>query len=122
MTQPLDSQQVPVQQAAAPKKSKNTAALLAFFLGGVGAHSFYLGQHRRAGVHIPLAILSFGLLLVGALNAGAGGNEYGQVINSDAVSTGGAQVMGGQVVLAANSVYSFVELIHILINKDRSLS
>ena len=30
--------------------------------------------------------------------------------------------MGGQVVLAANSVYSFVELIHILINKDRSLS
>ena len=30
--------------------------------------------------------------------------------------------MGGQVVLAANSVYSFVEFILILINKDRSLS
>ncbi|MCI7456775.1 hypothetical protein [Actinomyces urogenitalis] len=88
----------------------------------MGAHNFYLGQQKRAGVHILLAILGFGLILIGALNAGAGVSEYGQAINSDAVSTGGAQVMCGQVVLAVNSVYAFVEFILILINKDRSLS
>lgn len=35
-----------VAQAMAPRgnKSKTTAALWAFFLGGVGAHKFYLGQ------------------------------------------------------------------------------
>lgn len=27
-----------------PVKSRITAALLAFFLGGIGAHKFYLGQ------------------------------------------------------------------------------
>jgi TM2 domain-containing membrane protein YozV len=30
--------------AGGPVKSRITAALLAFFLGGIGAHKFYLGQ------------------------------------------------------------------------------
>jgi len=36
----------PVQYvpAARPAKSKSTAAILAFFLGGLGVHKFYLGQ------------------------------------------------------------------------------
>ena len=37
-------------------KSKVTAALLAFFLGGIGAHNFYLGQKGRAVGHIVLAV------------------------------------------------------------------
>jgi len=33
-----------IQRPAAGKKSRVTAALLAFFLGGFGIHKFYLGQ------------------------------------------------------------------------------
>jgi len=33
------------QKAATKEKSKTTAALLAFFLGGIGVHKFYLGQY-----------------------------------------------------------------------------
>lgn len=33
-----------VRQKSAGGKSKSTAAILAFFLGGFGAHKFYLGQ------------------------------------------------------------------------------
>lgn len=44
-------------------KSKTTATLLAFFLGGLGAHKFYLGQTGQ-GV---LFLLTGGLLGIGAL-------------------------------------------------------
>lgn len=43
-------------------KSKTTATLLAFFLGGLGAHKFYLGQTGQ-GI---LFLLTGGLLGVGA--------------------------------------------------------
>ncbi|MDE7471742.1 MAG: TM2 domain-containing protein [Paramuribaculum sp.] len=43
-------------------KSKQTATLLAFFLGGLGAHKFYLGQ---TGMGI-LYLLTAGLLGIGA--------------------------------------------------------
>lgn len=44
-------------------KSKTTATLLAFFLGGFGVHKFYLGQTGQ-GV---LFLLTGGLLGIGAL-------------------------------------------------------
>lgn len=43
-------------------KSKTTATLLAFFLGGFGVHKFYLGQTGQ-GV---LFLLTGGLLGIGA--------------------------------------------------------
>ena len=39
-------------------KSKTTAALLAFFLGGIGAHNFYRGQTGRGFGHIALVVVS----------------------------------------------------------------
>lgn len=39
-------------------KSKSTAILLALFLGGVGAHKFYLGQHVQ-GVLMALFFWTF---------------------------------------------------------------
>jgi len=33
-------------------KSKNTAALLAFFLGGLGVHKFYLGENGRGILYL----------------------------------------------------------------------
>lgn len=44
-------------------KSKTTATLLCFFLGGLGAHKFYLGQTGQ-GV---LFLLTAGLLGIGSL-------------------------------------------------------
>lgn len=43
-------------------KSKTTAALLAFFLGGFGAHNFYLGFKGRAFAQLLITILSVGAL------------------------------------------------------------
>lgn len=40
------------------QKSKSTATLLAFFLGGFGAHKFYLGQ-TTAGVFYLLFCWTF---------------------------------------------------------------
>jgi len=52
-------------QAAAPKESKSkiVAALLAFFLGGLGIHKFYLGC-TTAGI-IMLAVSILGIFLAG---------------------------------------------------------
>ena len=44
-------------------KSKMAAALLAFFLGGLGVHKFYLG-YNRAGI-IMLLVTVFGIILLG---------------------------------------------------------
>lgn len=47
-----------------PPKSKVTAALLAFFLGGLGIHRFYLG-HNSTGIGI-LALFLLGFVSCGA--------------------------------------------------------
>lgn len=44
--------------AMRPTRSKPLAALLTWFLGMVGGHNFYLGQHKRGVGHIALMLLS----------------------------------------------------------------
>ena len=54
-------QPVPVAVAVGPyvvPKSKTTAALLAFFLGTIGAHNFYRGQVGRGFGHIALVVVA----------------------------------------------------------------
>ena len=46
-------------------KSKTTAALLAFFLGGLGIHNFYRGQKGRGFGHLGLGRRVCGLLAGG---------------------------------------------------------
>lgn len=46
-------------------KSKMTAALLAFFLGGLGVHRFYMGQQK--GGLVTLALFFIGLSSIVAL-------------------------------------------------------
>ncbi|MDE2127050.1 MAG: TM2 domain-containing protein [Armatimonadetes bacterium] len=57
------------------QKSKVIAALLALFLGGTGAHGFYLGN-RRMGftilavnlLGIPLLLIGVGVVVIGAVS------------------------------------------------------
>ena len=51
------------------RKSKVVAALLAFFLGGLGIHNFYLG-HTSKGVTQLLLTLVGWIIIIGPLIAG----------------------------------------------------
>ncbi len=72
-------------------KSKTTAALLAFFLGGFGVHNFYLGFKGRAIAQLLITVLSVGtlagvsylwafvefiLILTGKISKDAAGNPF----------------------------------------------
>ncbi len=48
-------------------KSKTTAALLAFFIGGFGAHKFYLGEKSSGIVRIILTCTIIGAFVSGVL-------------------------------------------------------
>lgn len=46
-------------------RSKVTAALLAFFLGGVGAHNFYLGYSAKGTIQLLMFLFGCVLLCIG---------------------------------------------------------
>lgn len=72
--------------ANAEQKSKLVAVLLAFFLGGIGIHDFYLGYNKNGIIKIVLtvctgvggsiwALIDFIRLLTGSLHTDATGAE-----------------------------------------------
>ena len=61
----IQQQQMPMM----PPKSKVTAALLAFFLGGLGVHNFYLGYAGR-GIAQLLIMVFTGWLIIPAFIVG----------------------------------------------------
>ncbi|WP_053090985.1 TM2 domain-containing protein [Actinomyces urogenitalis] len=101
-------------------KSKTAAALLAFFLGGFGAHSFYRGQMKRGAGHLALMVLTVLLFIVGVVMAASHTDAYGQIAGSGTVQVGDAVIMAN-LVAGANSLWAFVEFIMILVSKDGSL-
>lgn len=46
-----------IQDKIGPKKNKLATALLAIFLGGIGAHKFYLGGKRRTELGLIYLLL-----------------------------------------------------------------
>ena len=63
-TPPAPEPETPQRQSApAARKSKTTAALLAFLLGGFGAHKFYLGYTGAGLVHLGLSLTVIGALV-----------------------------------------------------------
>ncbi len=75
-----------VAAANGEQKSKLVAVLLAFFLGGIGIHDFYLGYNKNGIIKIVLtvctgigggiwALVDFIRLLTGSLNTDANGVE-----------------------------------------------
>ncbi len=76
----------PAVVAGGEQKSKLVAVLLAFFLGGIGIHDFYLGYNRNGIIKIVLsfctgvgggiwALIDFIRLLTGSLHTDANGVE-----------------------------------------------
>jgi TM2 domain-containing membrane protein YozV len=54
------------------RKSKVAAALLAFFLGGFGVHSFYMGQTKKGLIQLGLTLVGLGLMIAGIANYASG--------------------------------------------------
>jgi TM2 domain-containing membrane protein YozV len=79
-------------QPVAPQKSKVAAFLLAFFLGGLGVHQFYLGNVGWGVAHLLAAVI------VGPITCGASWIIQGIVILIEAVLilTGGIKDSSGQ--------------------------
>ena len=50
-------------------KSKVTAALFAFFLGGYGAHKFYLGEKKRGQLYLIITLIGIltSIFLIGLI-------------------------------------------------------
>lgn len=101
-----------VYQYQAPTKSKAAAALLAFFLGGVGAHNFYLRQNMRGWLHVALGPLVWLLMLVFAVMA----------VNNPAGEDTFFALFGLlYVVTTGNGIWAFVEFIIILTKPEHEL-
>jgi TM2 domain-containing membrane protein YozV len=54
---------------AASPKSRLATTLLAFFLGSLGAHRFYIGKIGTAVTMLVLTIIGYVLLIVGGIGA-----------------------------------------------------
>ncbi len=96
-----------------PVKSKNAAAVLAFFLGGAGGHSFYLGKTALGVIHLVLGIGGIVLMVVAgtAMETATGSKE---VVTAFMVLLGLGAWLG-------NGVWAFVEFIIILIKPENEL-
>ena len=83
------------------QKSKTTAAILAFLLGGIGVHDFYLGRTKYAVMHLIMYIVSviLGFLCIFAI---------GLILF----------FLVGLPLCILNSVWAIVEAVKILSNKD----
>lgn len=110
----------PYAAGVAPK-SKTTASLLAFFLGGFGVHNFYLGQKGRGIGHIVLAALGILVMIIAVISGLSSVDSTTAQISDEAAAGVGAGVLFGYLLLIANGIWAFVELIMILVSKDPNL-
>lgn len=89
-------------------KSKVVAALLAFFLGTLGIHRFYLGYKKQGFIQLGLTIVGYALIIAGLAS-----------FVSSAAGTGTVSfpttVIIGYVLLVAVGIWAFIDFIRILI-------
>ncbi|MYC30378.1 MAG: TM2 domain-containing protein [Chloroflexi bacterium] len=100
------------------EKSKIVAALLAFFLGAVGIHKFYLGKTTAGLIHILLGIGGYILLFIGMFAGVAG-------IMSGSGSIGGLGLFVliiGLLAVVVNGLICLVETVLYLIKSDEEFN
>ena len=95
-------------------KSKIVAALLAFFLGFIGIHKFYLNKTKAGLIHIVLGIGGYVLLFIG----------WGSIFAGAMAGSGGIGGLGlllviiGFLGVGANGVICLVETVLYLTKSD----
>jgi hypothetical protein len=99
----------PPDDAQLHHRTRGIAFLLAIFLGGIGAHLFYLGYHKRAVTYLMVSLAGGLLLFVGAVG----------LLLAIFSSVGGAYLAAllvGTILLAAISLLATVDAIRIITN------
>jgi TM2 domain-containing membrane protein YozV len=106
--------------AEAGPKRKDTAALLAFFLGIFGAHNFYLDRRPRGALQLVLSSVLLGVFLMAAMRVLKPGDVrlIADTLFNGAVSFGGL-VDGYMIAVAVMSIWAFIEFILILTGSYR---
>lgn len=98
---------------AAATKSKPTAAVLAFFLGGFGAHNFYLGKKWLGLTHLVLGLGGF-LIMVTA------GNVLDTASSSEEILPSFMLLLGFMMWLV-NGLWAFIDFVIILVKPEHEL-
>jgi TM2 domain-containing membrane protein YozV len=91
---------------AGGSKSKIVAALLAFFLGLFGVHSFYMGNKKKGLIQLGLGVLGLVLTIVGLASAVTSATTGTVAIPTLAII--------GYLLLVGVSIWAFVDFIRIL--------
>ncbi len=91
-------------------KSQLIAAILAFFLGTLGIHNFYLGYKKKGMTQLLLSVLGYGLGIVGSVMAAAGSAS----LNAGLVAIGGILGTIGWLVVLAVGIWALIDFIKIL--------
>jgi TM2 domain-containing membrane protein YozV len=92
---------------AGGSKSKIVAALLAFFLGNLGVHSFYMGNKKKGFIQLGATIVGIVLFVVGAAKT------VTTVGATGSVGISGLAIVG-LVLLLGVSIWAFIDFIRIL--------
>ena len=92
--------------ANAGGKSKIVAALLAFFIGTFGIHSFYMGQKKKGFIQLGLTLLGTVLIIVGLASTVAATTTTTATIAGTAIA--------GYVLLLGVGLWAFIDFIRIL--------
>ncbi|MEY8565264.1 TM2 domain-containing protein [Corynebacterium sp.] len=111
------------------RKKKVVAALLAFFVGGTGAHNFYIGNKGRAIAQLVLLVVTWVLVIAGygLVIAGAGtesvtgysGQSYYVDEDPGMIIAGGIMAILGYLTMGGLWIWTMVEFIMILTTTGR---
>jgi TM2 domain-containing membrane protein YozV len=88
-------------------KSKILAALLAFFVGSLGIHRFYMGQNTQGIMQLGLTVLGIILIFVGIASAVATSTATG-------FAAIGTLALVGYLMILASSIWAFIDFVRIL--------
>jgi hypothetical protein len=95
---------------AGGSKSKIVAALLAFFLGTLGIHSFYMGNKKKGLIQLGLTAIGTILIIVGFASA------VSTITNGVTVPATGFGTIGliGLLLITGVGIWALVDLVRIL--------